>query len=88
MLAAGLARQIARGDLPPATRKALLDAEAALWSVIDAMSQQRAGELWSWKVADKRITFVPFGQGGHDVDESNAVQLWSTVYLGVTRPKR
>jgi hypothetical protein len=31
---------------------------------------------------------VPFGQGGGHVDESNAAQLWSTVFLGVKRPAR
>jgi hypothetical protein len=26
----------------------------------------------------------PFGQSGVDADESNAAQLWSTVFLGIT----
>jgi len=88
MLAVGLARQIARSDLPPETRKQLVDAESALWSVIEAMSAQSAGELWTWEVKDRAIRYVPFGQGTGHVDESNAVQLWSTVYLGVRRPQR
>ena len=29
---------------------------------------------------------VPFGAGRQDVDESNAAQLWSTVYLAVRPP--
>jgi cytochrome b involved in lipid metabolism len=29
---------------------------------------------------------APFGQNRGDADESNAAQLWSTVYLAVRRP--
>jgi hypothetical protein len=88
MLAAGLARQIARGDLPAATRQTLIDAETALWNVIDANAAQRTGELWTWTIKDGKFVLVPFGQSGGHADESNAVQLWSTVFLGVQRPKR
>jgi hypothetical protein len=88
LLAAGLARQLQRTDLPAATRTALEDAERALWDVIDANAEQRTGELWTWDVKDKKIVLVPFGQGGGHVDESNAAQLWSTVFLGVKRPAR
>jgi hypothetical protein len=28
-----------------------------------------------------------FGASGSDVDESNAAQLWSTVYLALKRPE-
>ncbi len=86
MLAAGLARQLARTDLPPATLTTLAQAEQALWTVIDATAEQRTGELWTWDVKDRRIVLAPFGQGAGHTDESNAVQLWSTVYLGVQRP--
>jgi len=85
MLASGLARQLARTDLPPATKTALEAARRALWSVIDATAAQRTGELWTWNVKDKKIVLAPFGQGQGHADESNAVQLWSTVYLGVHR---
>lgn len=88
LLAAGLARQLERTDLPAATRTTLEAAETALWNVIDAMAEQRTGELWTWEVKDKKIVLVPFGQQGGHADESNAVQLWSTVYLGVQRPAR
>jgi hypothetical protein len=57
-----------------------------LWDTIDATSTQRSGELWTWDVKDKKIVLAPFGQGHGHADESNAVQLWSTVYLGVRRP--
>ena len=88
MLAAGLARQLARDDLPPATKAVLEGAEAALWTGIDATAAQRTGELWTWDVKAGRIVLVPFGQDLGHVDESNAVQLWSTVYLAVHRPAR
>lgn len=85
MLAAGLARQLARADLPAATKTALEAAERSLWEAIEATSKQRSGELWTWDVKDHQIVFAPFGQGHGHADESNAVQLWSTVYLGVQR---
>jgi len=88
LLAAGLRRQLARTDLPESTRRALLDAEAALWGVIQAMRAMSTSELWSFTVRDGKLELCPFGQGrGSDhTDESNAIQLWSTVYLAVRPP--
>jgi hypothetical protein len=86
LLAAGLKRQLLRTDLPAATRGTLKDAERALWQVILALGEQSTGELWSWEAKAGRESLVPFGQGRGHVDESNAVQLWSTVYLGVQPP--
>ena len=86
LLAAGLTRQLGRPDLPSSTRTALEDAQRALWAVIDATATQRTGELWTWDVKQRRIVLAPFGQTSGHADESNAVQLWSTVYLGVRRP--
>ena len=85
LLAAGLARQLARPDLPATTRSALSRAEASLWEVI--RSPEPAGlataELWSFDVREGQLVLVPFGQGRGDADEANAIQLWSTVYLAV-----
>jgi hypothetical protein len=47
----------------------------------------RTYELWSWAFADGRYRIVPFGQGNDDADESNAAQLWSTVYPAIPRPR-
>jgi hypothetical protein len=42
--------------------------------------------LWSWRFEGGRYRIAPFGSSGTDADESNAAQLWSSVYLAV-RPQ-
>ena len=86
LLAAGLARQLQRDDLPDTTKTRLRDAQRRLWQAIDATRALRTSELWSWSHADGRYRMQPFGQGTGDVDESNAAQLWSTVYLAIPPP--
>lgn len=86
LLAAGIERQLARGDLPQATKARLKAAQASLWRAIDATRALQSSELWSWTFRDGRYQVVPFGAGKADVDESNAAQLWSTVYLAVRPP--
>ncbi|AQR63116.1 hypothetical protein BZG35_16760 [Brevundimonas sp. LM2] len=86
LLAAGLERQLARANLPPPTRDRLVKAQTDLWTVIQAGNQVRNSELWSWTWADGRYQVAPFGAAADDVDESNAAQLWSTVYLAVRPP--
>jgi hypothetical protein len=86
MLASGLARQLARRDLDPKLRNSLVGAEQRLWAVIRDMRAQAAGELWSFAVANGHITYLSFGQARGHKDESNAAQLWSTVYLAVRPP--
>jgi hypothetical protein len=86
LMAAGLARQLRRSDLPDSVRARVQDAEARLWRAIDASSAMRTSELWSWTFVDGRYRIVPFGQGRDDADESNAAQLWSTVYLAIPPP--
>ena len=87
LLAAGLERQLARRDLPLAVRARLTVAQAQLWRVIQAGRAVQSSELWSWTYRGGRYTVVPFGAGKLDVDESNAAQLWSTVYLAVQPPR-
>jgi len=87
LFAAGLERQLARTDLPPATRAVLKDAQAKLWRAIQATRATQSSELWSWAFENGRYKVVPFGAGKADVDESNAAQLWSTVYLAVQPPR-
>lgn len=86
LLAAGLARQLTRTDLPAATRALLAQAQAALWAVILPTQAQGNSELWSWSWEDGAYRMEPFGPCAATADESNAAQLWSTVYLAVQPP--
>jgi hypothetical protein len=86
MLAAGLRRQLTRHDLPDRARAALLSAERALWEVIAAGELYRDTELWTWAARGGWFERVAFGARGGHHDESNAAQLWSTVYLAVRPP--
>jgi len=86
LLASGLRRQLERADLSAAARKALQDAESALWKVIGATRGTSTSELWSFAVDASGFHVVPFGQGSGDQTEANAAQLWSTVYLAVKPP--
>ncbi|WP_375391881.1 hypothetical protein [uncultured Sphingomonas sp.] len=88
LFAAGLARQLARDDLSPGARQTLAAAQARLWTAIGATARMSNSELWSWIYADGRYQVAPFGASGGDADESNAAQLWSTVYLAVRPPGR
>ena len=86
MTAAGLAHQLTRSDIPPSTRAVLLQAQQALWQVITDTRTVADSELWSWAWVDGRCEVRPFGPISATADESNAAQLWSTVYLGVRPP--
>jgi hypothetical protein len=83
LLAAGLERQLRRSDLPASSLELLRAARERLWSVIERTQDLRTSELWSWRYVDGRYQPAPFGQSAGDVDESNAAQLWSTVYLAI-----
>ena len=87
LAAAGLARQIRRADLPAPVCARLRRAQDRLWQAIDASRSVGNSELWSWRYADGRYAIAPFGARSGDADESNAAQLWSTVYLAVQRPR-
>jgi hypothetical protein len=96
LLAKGLRRQLARSNLSSQARAALEAAECALWRAIDATRGSSTRELWSWAPdASGRPQLRPFGAAPPagagtaalpDADESNAIQLWSTVYLAVHAP--
>jgi hypothetical protein len=89
MLAAGIARQLERGDLTASARDALIRARSRLESAMARSHAVRGSELWSWSQDDGRYIVEPFGQRMEDVTESNAAQLWSTVYLApLTRDAR
>lgn len=86
VLAAGLQRQLARTDLPAATRTRLVDAQRTLWRAIRGADAVRTSELWTWAYRDGRYHVEPFGAQGAHEDESNAAQLWSTVFLALSPP--
>jgi hypothetical protein len=86
VLAAGLRRQLERQDLPTASQAVLRSAQTNLWRAIGAAHGMRNSELWSWDFVDGRYTIAPFGASAADADESNAAQLWSTVYLAIPAP--
>ncbi len=86
IMAAGLKRQLARTDLSATTRQHLEAAQAGLWRAICAAGAVRTSELWSWSYADGHYRIEPFGAEGAHEDESNAAQLWSTVFLALPPP--
>lgn len=88
MWAAGLQRQLARDDLPEDVRAVLVDAQTRLWQVIQDNRSLRTSELWAWSFEDGRYRAEPFGARGGDADESNAAQLWSTVFLALPPPQK
>ncbi|MDP9007345.1 MAG: hypothetical protein M3N91_01330 [Pseudomonadota bacterium] len=83
VLAAGLQRQLRRDDLPPSVKQLLLGAQMQLWNAIRSAHTLRNSELWSWTFASGHFHVAPFGANAADADESNAAQLWSTVYLAI-----
>ncbi|WP_066808877.1 hypothetical protein [Sphingomonas asaccharolytica] len=86
LAAAGLERQLARADISPGVRSKLRATQQCLWRAIAATRQVQSSELWSWRYAEGRYEVAAFGASGRDADESNAAQLWSTVYLALKRP--
>jgi hypothetical protein len=86
VLAAGLQRQLRRQDLTPSLKSLLLAAQTQLWGAVRAAHTMRNSELWSWTFAGGHFRIAPFGANAADTDESNAAQLWSTVYLAIPDP--
>ncbi len=83
VLASGLDRQLKRANLPAPLRAKLTAAKQSLWRVIEANRSYSNSELWTWKPEQGRIVATAFGANAGDADESNAAQLWSTVFLAV-----
>jgi hypothetical protein len=86
VLAAGLQRQLRREELPRSVKKLLRSAQTQLWGAIRKAHTMRNSELWSWTFAGGHYHIAPFGTHAADADESNAAQLWSTVYLAIPDP--
>ncbi len=83
VLLAGIDRQLARGDLPLPLKARLRQARHQLRTILANTRDVRTSELWSWAVVDGRYIVAPFGAQSGDEDESNAAQLWSTVFLAL-----
>ena len=86
VLAAGLQRQLRRSDLPLSVKEFVRAAQTQLWVAIRSTRALRNSELWSWTFAGGHFHVAAFGASAADADESNAAQLWSTVYLAVPDP--
>ena len=86
LFAGGLERQLERTDLPGPVKQQLLAARQTLWRAIRATRSVQSSELWSWHFEGGHYGIAPFGASGTDVDESNAAQLWSSVYLAIREP--
>jgi hypothetical protein len=86
VIAAGLKRQLQRQDLPASLKELLRGAQTQLWRAIGSAHSMRNSELWSWSFAQGSFHVAPFGANAADADESNAAQLWSTVYLAIPAP--
>ncbi|MEU8894487.1 hypothetical protein [Nocardia sp. NPDC048505] len=84
--ASGLDRQLRRTDLPQPIRDRLTAAQRVLWTAIDGAKSMRNSELWGWGFDNGAFHVVPFGARTGDATESNAAQLWSSVYLAIPRP--
>lgn len=83
LVALGLDRQLARRDLPHPVHARLRAARATLAESLVATRALAHSELWTFAVEDERMRLVPFGQAQGHADESNVVQLWSTVRLAL-----
>lgn len=88
VLAAGMRRQLERTDLPAPLMEQLRFAQSKLWRAIGSAHSMRNSELWSWSFAQGKYHIAPFGADAADADESNAAQLWSTVYLAIPDPDK
>ncbi len=86
VLAAGIARQLERNDIKSPLKKRLRAAQRSLWEAIHIAQSMRNSELWSWSFTNGRYGIAPFGTNVADADESNAAQLWSTVFLAIPDP--
>jgi len=83
MITAGIDRQLRRDDLSDALRDALGKARRQVWRDIAANRSIINSELWSFALQNNEYVIAPFGQSEGHLTESNAVQLWSTVFLAL-----
>jgi hypothetical protein len=85
LLTMGIQRQLKRNDISQEIRNLLKKTEDSMWKVIDSTEKIRQHELWSFKIEDGKFIYTPFSDVSNSEAESNALQLWSTVYLSVKK---
>jgi hypothetical protein len=85
VLLAGIDRQLQRADLAAPLRLRLTSARAALWRAIDRAKPMRGSELWSWSDGPAGYQLQAFRPANGGEAESDAAQLWSTVFLALPR---
>jgi hypothetical protein len=83
LMIAGLDRQLRRDDLSERVRGEVRAARDQIWQAIVATSEIINSELWSFAVRGDEFVIAPFGQSEGHLTESNAIQLWSTVFLAL-----
>lgn len=83
LVIAGIDRQLKRQDLPESLRVKLRAARTNLWAVVLATKKRKSSELWSWAYQNGQYEVALFGQSKNHKTESNAAQLWSTVFLSL-----
>jgi ferric iron reductase protein FhuF len=85
LLTMGIQRQLKRNDISQEIRTLLKKAEDSMWKVIDSTRKISQHELWSFKIDQGKFMYTPFSDVSNSEAESNALQLWSTVYLSVKK---
>ena len=83
MMIAGLDAQLRRHDLPDPLRDELQAARQEIWRGITTSKEIINSELWTFALRGDEYSISPFGQSEHHLTESNAAQLWSTVFLAL-----
>jgi hypothetical protein len=83
LLLAGLDKQMQRSDLAPQMQQRLKLLYKQVSAMVADTNKVKESELWSWDYAQGQYRIMPFGQQAGHLTESNAAQLWSTVYLAL-----
>ncbi|MHC9541844.1 MAG: hypothetical protein AB9903_20245 [Vulcanimicrobiota bacterium] len=86
MLELGLAAQIERADTDDSVRnliKPMKRAMADISTLRGSVGSLANSELWSWQIKDGVMVPSAFGAEAGSEDESNALQLWSTIFPAV-----
>jgi len=84
LLATGLDQQIQRKDLDVTMIERLIACKKEIMETIIRTRSTWLSELWSWEFENGEYVLAPYGQLSGHISESNAAQLWSTVYLALT----